>query len=649
MGAAAFRPNQLVSLDGARYTLLRKVDANIWQLEDLRTKRIIERDDNQLRRAYVDRSLVFHNDGAPITSLGATYREVSPEQMEAAKIRRMYVMAVLNSPSNAILIEPLVEKVWQKMKVPADKPSARTVQRWKSEYLRHDRDIHALLSRNETKGNRSSRYGAEVEALIDKAIDQIYMTPTKGTIQETTEKAMYLIKQENDERPASMRLPFPGRDIVAQRIRRIPAYDRCVCREGYMVARKRFRSVLQHRMTSAPLERAEIDHSLLDVFVIDEEKLLPLGRPWLTVCIDDNTRNILGIHISFQPPSYITTAKCLRHAFLPKVGLKEKFPAIKGEWEAHGIMAELSMDNGVEFHSVALENACLGLGIEMHYSPRKTPWFKGKVERVIGTIQNDLMHTFPGTTFSNFIERGDYDPEKHAVISLGTLQHAVHLWVVDYYHNKPHRTLQATPIDIWRSRISIDDIRVPEDPTFLDAVLGRPIENRTLSQKGIEHERLLYNSPELTALRFELGETLRVEIRVDDSDMGQIIVLSPDKKRMFVVPAVDREYATGLTLWQHKIVRRYAAEVLDRLDPMGWIEAKETIRNLVANDTKIKKGKARVAGARFIGETPTPAKTKKASPGPSNHQESEPILPNKVSPNRAKYEPVLNERAVDYT
>ena len=652
MGASSFCANQIVTLNSERFIFLRKLAGDIWQLQNVKTQRIVERTVDELQRSYVDNALVFHNDAEPVTVLGRTYFEPSPAQLEEAKIRRAYVMAVLGIPTYAPLVTALIDRVWKNLELPGPKPCSRTVFRWKASFLRHGRDILALVRRHDKKGNRSSRHAAQVEAFIDQAIEEVYLNRKKGTIKQTINRAVFLIKRENDQLPVQMHLKIPTKRTVRSRLEKIPAFDKCVAREGYWAARVKFRAVLKHRLTDAPLERAEIDHSLLDVFVVDDINGLPLGRPWITVCIDDNTRCILGIHISFQSPSFLTVSKCLRHAVMPKVNLQEQYPEIEGQWLAHGVMCELVMDNGVEFHSLALESACLGLGIEMYYAPRKTPWYKGKIERVIGTLQKDLVHNISGTTFSNVFERGDYDPQKHAVISLSTLKLAVHKWAVDVYHNTPHRALDGRPIDVWRSRINVDEIRVPDDPTRLDAVLGKPYGNCLLSHKGIEHERLLYNSPELTALRRELGDTLRVEIRVDDADIGKIIVLSPDKsQRMFVVPAVDSAYASGLTLWQHKVIRRYAAEYLNTVDPMRLIEAKQALSELVAAEFVRKKGKGGKRAALLLVEG-NKSNQKAASKNKTKREEPTRPTPPQTRPAPApvenKYDPIVVNRSVDY-
>lgn len=123
------------------------------------------------------------------------------------------------------------------------------------------------------------------------------------------------------------------------------------------------------------MERVEIDHTRLDIFVVDEETMLPLGRPWLTLCVDVHTRCILGFDLSFDPPSHASVARCLKHAILPKGNLKALYPNVRGTWDMFGIMETLVCDNGPEFHCESLEVGCLTLGINIQYCPRKKPWF----------------------------------------------------------------------------------------------------------------------------------------------------------------------------------------------------------------------------------------------------------------------------------
>jgi putative transposase len=603
VGTGTFEQGRQIEIHGKSYHLMRLVSDDLWQLEEVRTKRIIEKTITELKQHYVDGQLRFQEDGdvlpkAEVKLSGTAHQEYPKEAWDLAKLRRAYVIAVIDLPSTKKAVQPVITALWKKMNQAAKAPSPTSVLRWKRRYTAASSDIRALMDNSAKKGNRNRRYPKEVEQFVDTAIRTTYLTRERKSIQDTIHKAQALVIAENKLRPASLALPLPTRRFVQHRLKEIPAFDQCAARHGREAAVRRFRSVLGYYVTKAPLERAETDHSKLDMLAIDDATGLPLGRPWLTVCIDDYTRIILGFELGFEPPSYLTVAKCLKNAFLPKTNLRTEYSDIDNDWEAYGLMQVLVVDNGAEFHSESLENACLALSIEIHYAPRRTPWFKGKVERFCGTFNNDVSHGIPGTTFSNIFDKDDYDPAKHAVVRWSVLKKIVKKWIADVYHQRPHRTLQAPPAEVWRTSIVQEDIRVPSDPAELDAILGR-CDARTLTHKGIELDSLFYNSHEMTDLRHRYGEKLKVELRIDDSDLGHIIVLSPDKKRRYKVPALEFGYAKGLTRWQHRVCKRFAAEQLARYDSTAWIEAKDAIAKMISDEVLHKTTNSHARMARF--------------------------------------------------
>ena len=638
MGISALQQGTKIHFDNKYYILLRKVDDDLWQLEDCKTKRIYEYTDNQLRSFYATGHLTFINSNATVYSPNGdkNYLDATPEQWEEAKIRLSYVRATLDTPNTNDKLLPIILDIWKKLGKPNVAPNPITVRRWKNKYIKAGNDIFSLIERHDMKGNRITRYPQELTEVIQKSIDLIYFTQERKTIQDTFDHAYIVTVNENRLRPLALQLPLPTRTMVKRMIADIPLFDRDVARYGRIAAIKKFRSVQKHRTTQAPLERAEIDHTPLDLIVIDGNTCLPLGRPWITACIDDYSRCLLGIHISFEPPSYLTVSHCLKDAFCPKTNLKEKYPTIKNNWDAHGVMRELVVDNGTEFHSKSLENACYTLGIEIHYSPRKEAWFKGKIERFLGTLNNSIAHGTPGTTFRNIFDKEEYNPSKHAVVRMSVLQEIVRKWVVDYYHQIPHRTLHAPPAIVWQSSIQPEDILLPNNLSQLDAILGRS-EQRALTHKGIEINNLFYNSSELTNLRRRFRDKLDVEIRVNDADLGFINVLSPDKTNIFKVPALFFDYANGLSNWQHRVCKRFAANELKKYDPMSWLQAKEDIRKLIEEEFMYKKQKTRSKIARFKSEPvadvqsvqiplPPPA----TAPQNSMHDKPQPQIPTTI-------------------
>ena len=284
---------------------------------------------------------------------------------------------------------------------------------------------------------------------------------------------------------------------------------------------------------------------------------------------------------------------------MPKLDDSNSNVQIQNSWIQHGVMGELVVDNGMEFHSESLENACYSLGVEIHYSARKTPWFKGKVERFFKELNGGVAHKSPGTSFSNIFDKGDYDPKKHAVIRYSMLRPIVEKWVVDVYHQRPHSSLQVSPFEMWMQSISEDQIPLPDDLDFLDATLSKS-DRRTLTHKGIEYDRIFYNSTDLSNLRRMKGENMKVDIRVDDSNLGEIMVISPDTGKILKAFALCPEYASGTSRFQHKILQTYTLKKKRKNTSDSWVLAKHEISGLIKEEMlKGKKLKTRSRVAKF--------------------------------------------------
>lgn len=607
MARAYLRAKAEVLLEGEPYILERKCTDGTWILQQARTGRLIERTVDELFDAYHDDKLAFVTELRGITKRqkkqnADAIRTLTPAERSKAKVRLLYARAALDVPQSRSRIEAVIDEVWDSFNPkPETKPGWVSVYRWVRALRDSGEAPVALVTDHASKGNRESRYPDEVIQICEDFIESTYLTRERPTEEHTLNLAQAKVREANKLRPKASQLTKPTRRLLRRLIEKIPAFDRYVARYGRDAARKKFRSVLAYRLTEAPLECGEIDHTRMDFFVVDEETGMPLGRPWLTVLIDNDTRCILGYHLSFEPPSRATVAACLRHAFMPKSNLRTEYPDLKNDWVPFGVVASIIMDNGLEFHSADIENVCFELGIEQHYAPRKTAWFKGKVERFQGTLSRGVAVTLPGKTFSSILERDDYDPQKHAVVTLSALRHLIVRWIVDVYHQRKHCALDCSPHVLWTSRIRTEDIPLMDNPLRFDAILGG-VENRVLTHKGIEFAGLVYNSPEMTELRRQLGDKLDVEIRVDRSNLGSIIVLHPERKTPYRVRCLRPDYAEGLTEWQHKVCKRYAREKYNaENDVDAWLDALLEISEIVSKELKLgkRKGASRERMARW--------------------------------------------------
>ena len=658
MAIVHFCKGVVLEIDGREYSMKREVAEGLWQLEDRKTGRIQEFTLEALQQRYVEGSLTFPEDAEKVALRNSAEAEKSRTHQRKlvgvewnnAKARRTYVLAVEHLPCTQSLMEPAIEKVWQETKITEKAPHWTTVARWKKQYLANGKDAFALAAQHHAKGRHEARYPGALIEILENCIDKIYMQRERKTMQETLEEAIVQVTRENDQRPVSLHLPLPTRRLLRRLIEAISAFDKHAARYGRVAANRTFRTKLKHLVTNKPLEAAEIDHTKLDLFVIDDESHMPLGRPWLTICIDRHTRCILGIYIGFEPPSYLTVGKCLKHAFLPKTDLKKQYPDIRHDWAAHGVMELLYVDNGLEFHSISLEQACYAFGVEIVFTPRKTPWYKGEIERFNGTLNRSLSHGIAGTTFSNIFDKDDYDPAKHAVVTLSTLRLIVYKWIADYYHQKPHRSLDnQTPAVMWSSSIRAEDIHLAHDPAQIDVLLGKAVADKLVSHKGIEINNLLYNSIDLMQLRRQRGDTFKVDIRVDESDLGHIFVILDGGQDYLEVPALNQEYAKDMTLWLHNLCRKYAKEHFSKTDIYSYARAKTEIREIVERGLNIKSKKSHSKVGRYLDTNKQAISKKTAIQPPLLADNSTAFFleqqANPLAKPRAKYAPIMQNRS----
>ena len=91
----------------------------------------------------------------------------------------------------------------------------------------------------------------------------------------------------------------------------------------------------------APLAIVQMDHTKVDVTVVDPATRLPIGRPTLTLAIDVASRMAMGFHLSLEAPSLTAVALCLTHAVMDKTAWLAA-RGIEAEWPARGIPASFT-------------------------------------------------------------------------------------------------------------------------------------------------------------------------------------------------------------------------------------------------------------------------------------------------------------------
>jgi putative transposase len=357
---------------------------------------------------------------------------------------------------------------------------------------RYRRDPHtgALLSHSPGRRSGTRLLGERMEQIVAQAIKTFFLTPERPSV-----TALHRVVSSECKKAG---LPAPSYNTIRARVKSVDLKEIVHHRGGPKAARDQFRPVSGKGLRpTRPLELFQIDHTPVDVIVVDEIDRHPIGRPWLTLVIDVATRMIAGYYLSFDHPSSTSVALALSHAVLPK----EKYLGHLGvvaEWPVSGLPAVVHLDNAEEFHARALERGCQEHGIRLEYRPPLQPQFGGHIERLIGSLMK-AMHLLPGTTFSSAKERGEYDSEGKAVMTIGELEMWLALQVTGGYHDAFHRGLGGRPIDAWRRRLDGTRLRHPADPGrfYIDFL---PFERRLIRRDGIQLFRIHYSDNALTVL-----------------------------------------------------------------------------------------------------------------------------------------------------
>jgi putative transposase len=507
-----------------------------------------------------------------------------------------------------------------------DSVSTRSIYRWMASYLRSGHDWRALIPRTRARGGkRQPRLAADVIDLVDSVIRDHYYRRETVTQKDIYNLVAARIEEENHQRAPGEKLARPSRGTIARRIDAQDMRARFAAKHGQRAARREFTQVGQTPYPCLPLERVEIDHTRIDLLVLDDVDNLVLGRPTLTVCKDTATRYPLGYYIGFEPPSYYTVMECLYHAIRPKDNVRERFGAAH-DWKAYGIPTTLVVDNGAEFIGQDLKDACALLNIQLTPAPVATPEFKAGIERQFGTLNTGLFHTLPGTTFSNPRQRGDYDSAGQACIALKELEKALNLFIVDVYAEDFHRGLNGIPARRWEAAL-VDGFspRLPAAPNELLILLSR-VAWRTIQASGIEFECLRYNCAELGEVRDHLrtADDKRVKLKYHPADLSRLYVFDPLDQHYLEVPALDQDYTRGLSLWKHRVICRFANRERDKVDPAALGRAKGRIQAIVDDAKARKKAGARLGRWTTGGHPPS---LKGQTPG-----EMPPVMPDNVPP-----------------
>ena len=433
-----------------------------------------------------------------------------------------------------------------------------TLYRWISRY--EESGLLTSLMPYGRADKKSARINERADKIIKETVEQTFLTS-----QRKTKQTVYrLIRKRCSEEG----IKPPGRSTVYRRLTEI---------SHHVVVGKRYGRKSMEKLTpiqghfpevSAPLAVVQLDHTPLDIILVDDQYRHPIGRPWITLAVDIFSRMVVGFYISFDPPGFLSVGLCLAHAALLKDNWLAKHN-IEGEWPCWGLPDTIHVDNAREFRGNSLAMSCQEYGINIEWRPVARPHFGGHVERLLGTFAKEI-HTLPGTTFSNIGERGEYKSEQEASLTLDELEKWLTLFIVNVYHQRVHSELGMSPIAKYRLGIIGDKFSpgrglppkiVDEERLRLDFM---PVVKRTIQRYGVALDGVHYYHdvlrPWMHAKDPSHPRTQRSFVfRRDPRDISVIWFYDPELEKYFSIPYRDTSFP-AVSIWEFREAKRQAVQ-----------------------------------------------------------------------------------------
>ncbi len=518
-----------VSYDGARHRISRVLSLTEVELVDERTHETVVANVSELGVPEAP------EEKRPDLVL------VDEKEWDVAKGRLKIIKPLLNKPSRT---RADVTKAATKHSV-----HTNTLYSWLRVY--EGSGLLSSLLPRKRKDRGTTKLDDQVEEIIKEVIASEYLTKQRKSQQKACDEVRRRCSEQG--------LIVPHANTVRNRIRAL---------SGELVTAKRLgrkTADLSYRPHEGMFPGADwslavvqIDHTKLDIILVDDHYRRPIGRPWITLAFDVFSRMVTGFYVSFDPPSALSTGLCLAHSILSK----EKWLVghnVKSEWPVWGIPAKIHMDNAKEFRGNMLRRACEEYGIDIEWRPVGRPNFGAHVERVLGTFSKEI-HTLPGTTFSNTRQKGEYDSEGKASLTLSEFETWLTTYIVDVYHRKVHKSIGVPPMAMYQKGVFGDDQRpgsgLPdkirdEERLRLDLM---PYELRTVQDYGVVIDEIHYyqdvlrkwiNAPD----PIEPRRKRKFMFRRDPRDVSIIWFYDPELNRYFQIPYRDTSHP-AISIWE---------------------------------------------------------------------------------------------------
>ncbi|SEL25745.1 Mu transposase, C-terminal [Roseovarius nanhaiticus] len=480
-------------------------------------------------------------------------------------------------------------------------PAVRTIQKYRSDFCA--KGNLALVDKRSQSGNYTIRYDDILRDVVLDLLEESYLASDRMTMTDlASQSRINYLKRFSEERPKEEPGNHGRKAVESILDDFIPHSDVLKKRLGKKVARKALLQAGSFQKIEHAYDRLEVDSTQADIFVIYDGKLI---RPWLTLVVDAATGFIVGLVVSLENPTGLTTATALFEAM---TGNDEEFFnrfGIKNRVHVAGYPLTVVADQGSENSGEIIDRLLSTTAIELQKNIPGHPEKKPFVERAMSTLKTFVTKLEGATQTRELSFKDRYDRAiSEACWTFDEFIQKVQVWRYDVYGALPRRRVQSplkrkeSPIESWR-RLSTEAY-VPEPPNkqTLAQMFYCQAAKRTVHNYGIEVGYVQYSSPQLRMLKQNAKGKLEVDIRINPADIREIIMSHPKSGETFYVPCKDPEMPAISVAERDRII------AMNRRDPDDYLSAQEVLAALVAgkhhkpSKATSKGGKARHAAQR---------------------------------------------------
>jgi transposase InsO family protein len=392
----------------------------------------------------------------------------------------------------------------------ADTPP-RTMFRWVARYRQAEATLGngfaGLLPEVGRRGNHNSKLPTASLQLMQEHIESDY-----ETLKQKSRYASWIRLKLACESRCTV---APSYKTFCLAVGRRPMLNQVLNRKGRRAAYRLDEifwtlELVTPRHGDRPFEIGHIDHTELDIELRCESTGQNLGRPWLTLLVDAFSRRILGLWLTFDPPSYRSCMMVLRdcvrrHCRLPQT---------------------LIVDGGREFASVYFETLLARYECTKKTRPPAKARFGSVLERLFGTCNTQFVHNLRGNTQITREVRqvtASINPKALATWNLADLNARLTEYLFEVYDQIEHPALGQCPREAFTRGLETGGMRlhrlIPYDRDFLLCTMPSTPKGKATVEpgRGIKIHYIYYWSD---ALRDPELERREISVRYDPFDAG---------------------------------------------------------------------------------------------------------------------------------